>query len=646
MILKNYISREWFFLVVLSSLVMAYGWGYRGVTGSERGAMAAGAMLGLAVSLGSTREDWRRRSAIAGLFGAIGWCWGGSFSYMEQTFYTVSDSLPDVAFGYAALFLLGGLWAGIGGAVLGLAFTLPRSQLERLTWVFLGVSSAVLANFLASFFWPAIPEVIESISRSFPNSGGNWFTSLLVVLLCGVWSVVRPRERQEALLFIACALGWLVGFGLLTWLPGKVLPFPGTSLGPPYRLETWSGILGVLVVLMVWLVREKNRAAFMLSCYGILGGGLAFSIAVFLRHAVRVEWGIFAAMKGQMHWKIAEESFGLFMGLAIALGVARLARDGLAPAEEDLPSRTRLDVAAGLVILVGILWLNLRRTPIAWIERYEIFPREPVGGLMPWVWFTLGGAMLAGLVIYAIHLYGRGRFPLTPEGPYAKGALLLLVLMWVTAMSSLAQNIVERGEFLWVEGTFLVFCAATTAMLFSPYPASEPSPYTDNVSRGDARWKLGRGYVLMWFCVPLVLTGITVLSMAMQDGPVKGARKRFGADAYWREAAAVLGTWKVAGTTSEPGDAVAPALEAPFAQAEFRANGDVVVTGADGIVVADQHRWHHQDSYLWFDWLGQQRGNPDAKDIQMVFNDGKFYVPWPPRGERAYFIVLERIPGG
>jgi len=42
------------------------------------------------------------------------------------------------------------------------------------------------------------------------------------------------------------------------------------------------------------------------------------------------------------------------MGLAIALGVLRLARGGLAPAEEDVPVR-RLDVFAVFVMLV---WLE------------------------------------------------------------------------------------------------------------------------------------------------------------------------------------------------------------------------------------------------------------------------------------------------
>ncbi|MDZ4861079.1 MAG: hypothetical protein SGI88_19075, partial [Candidatus Hydrogenedentes bacterium] len=70
-----------FYMCVLAAVVMAYGWGYRGIVGHEGGAMVPAAMAGLAVCLGSRRADWHRRAAVAGLFAAVGWSWGGSLSY-------------------------------------------------------------------------------------------------------------------------------------------------------------------------------------------------------------------------------------------------------------------------------------------------------------------------------------------------------------------------------------------------------------------------------------------------------------------------------------------------------------------------------------------------------------------------------------
>ena len=78
---------KWYVMYcALAATAMAYGWGYRGTVGHEAGAMVPGALLGLMLCLGSRRLDWHRRAAVTGLFAAVGWAWGGSISYMEQTF--------------------------------------------------------------------------------------------------------------------------------------------------------------------------------------------------------------------------------------------------------------------------------------------------------------------------------------------------------------------------------------------------------------------------------------------------------------------------------------------------------------------------------------------------------------------------------
>ncbi len=111
------------------AVAMAFGWGWRGSYGHEAGAMVPGALLAMAACLCSGRQDLYRRTAIAGLFGALGWYVGGSLSNMEHNFYIISDSLPDVAYGYFGMGLIGLLWAGVGGGVLALALTRPRSEL-------------------------------------------------------------------------------------------------------------------------------------------------------------------------------------------------------------------------------------------------------------------------------------------------------------------------------------------------------------------------------------------------------------------------------------------------------------------------------------------------------------------------------------
>src|ERR1700709_1337991 len=91
---------------VLTALSLSAGWGVRGNFGHEYGAMIPGALAGLAVALASGREDWRRRAPFFALFGALGWSFGGSISYMQVIAYTHSGHSPSVLYGFAGLFLI------------------------------------------------------------------------------------------------------------------------------------------------------------------------------------------------------------------------------------------------------------------------------------------------------------------------------------------------------------------------------------------------------------------------------------------------------------------------------------------------------------------------------------------------------------
>jgi hypothetical protein len=125
---------NWYWLIgycLLSAFAMSYGWVYRGSVGHEAGAMVPGALLGLMLCVGSGRADWHRRAVVVGLFGAAGWAWGGSVSYMEHTFYMFSDSFIDIYYAYAMIFFIAALWAGCGllTQVLGLRLApLHRSE--------------------------------------------------------------------------------------------------------------------------------------------------------------------------------------------------------------------------------------------------------------------------------------------------------------------------------------------------------------------------------------------------------------------------------------------------------------------------------------------------------------------------------------
>src|SRR5262249_5195841 len=82
------------------ALSLGLGWGIRGNFGHEYGALLPGALAALAAALVSGRRDWWNRAAYFGLFGALGWSFGGSISYMQVIAYTHSGHLPSQAYGF------------------------------------------------------------------------------------------------------------------------------------------------------------------------------------------------------------------------------------------------------------------------------------------------------------------------------------------------------------------------------------------------------------------------------------------------------------------------------------------------------------------------------------------------------------------
>ena len=119
--------------ILVTSLSLSIGWGIRGNFGHEFGAMIPGALAAMAVVLLLNREDWHRRIAYFAMFGALGWSFGGSISYMQVVAYTHSGHSASQLYGFASLFLIGFLWGAMGGAGTALPAALDR---ERLTEFF------------------------------------------------------------------------------------------------------------------------------------------------------------------------------------------------------------------------------------------------------------------------------------------------------------------------------------------------------------------------------------------------------------------------------------------------------------------------------------------------------------------------------
>ena len=119
--------------IFLVGISLSIGWGIRGNFGHEYGAEFAGCLAAITVALLSGREDWRNRVPYFAFFGALGWGFGASQSYMQVLSYTESGHLVSQWYGYMAVFFIGFMWAALGGA--GTAFAAVASR-ERMVKIF------------------------------------------------------------------------------------------------------------------------------------------------------------------------------------------------------------------------------------------------------------------------------------------------------------------------------------------------------------------------------------------------------------------------------------------------------------------------------------------------------------------------------
>ena len=618
--------------LLLAAIIMAYGWGYRGTVGHEGGAMVPGALLGLALCIASGRLDWQRRAAVAGLFAAIGWSWGGSLSYMEQTFYVASDSFIDVAYGYATLFFLGALWAGLGGGALGLALTESRSELERLIRPFTVVCGAYFVAYLAMLFNPDLAQAYETITVNRFHDG-DWLAATLGLAASCLYWLANKKDRPATILFVAGSIAWWIGYGGLTKLGGL-------RLGPLHRSESWGGVLGLLVVLVIYLLHRKNRAALMMCLYGILGGGLAFSFAVMFRHPMLVHWGPFQGSWPQ--WRTAEDTFGFCMGLAVALGAIRLLRGGLRPADEDTP-RARLDVYAVFTILVVLVWMNFRRHADPHIIASDKSATPDFLGYGAWVWFSFGGVLAALPVVIGLWLYLRGNRQLTPPTALGKAVIIALALIWVTVAGGAADTSPRVAD---MSGWLLLWVPAGLASLLLMHRVASPESVTllpeKSVPADDKLWRVGPVYWGLWILVPVFIFGITSTTMAMQDGPLAGhARKRFGAEAYWRMTANLMGDWKVMGISTGVETEIDAMKASPFTTVNFNDIREVTVVLPDGSA-ATRHQWFLKNQYIWMRWEGLDKDKTKHQEVPLEFRGDKLFVALPKTVEPGGFLVLQK----
>ena len=212
--------------ILIVAIALSIGWGIRGNYGHETGAMLPGALAAIAVCVLSGREDWRRRVAYFAFFGALGWGFGGSISYMQVISYTHSayfepshefEFLHDSPlYGFYCLFAMGFLWAAVGGASTALPASLDQKRLTDLVYSFLPLFGIWVVLFL--FEWEIIqPSVIaDYVSKSWHSLTASGATEIAAQAPVAATGMEPTKMSRHEDLFYWLDSDWFVCAILLT----------------------------------------------------------------------------------------------------------------------------------------------------------------------------------------------------------------------------------------------------------------------------------------------------------------------------------------------------------------------------------------------------------------------------------------------
>jgi hypothetical protein len=138
----------------------------------------------------------------------------------------------------------------------------------------------------------------------------------------------------------------------------------------------------------------------------------------------------------------------------------------------------------------------------------------------------------------------------------------------------------------------------------------------------------------------LFLVAITGLSIAMQNGPVEGmGRKRFGPDAYWRQTANLLGTWRAIGLKKGLRDTEVRTADLPVTRVTFGEDRGVTAVLPTG--ESSGHQWFLKNQYIWVRWRGKSNARSGRAEIPLEFQGQQLFLAWPPGTQESY-VVFER----
>ena len=463
-------------MILVCALSLSIGWGIRGNFGHEYGAMIPGALAAMAAVLMAGREDWWRRIAYFPMFGALGWSFGGSMSYMWVIGYTHSGDFPSQVYGFACLFVLGFLWGALGGAGTSLPACLDR---ERLTSLFAPTIAVFVAWTLQDIVVPRLEQIQSAASRheSFLYwYDTDWIAALLAIVAVLVLAAIRWRVCWGTSFILHMAIGWWAAFLLMVFLVDVAgIEFRMT----PPRGDNWVGITGMTAGALIYFVRQRMTALIYATLVAGFFGGFGFATATFLK-LVEVKYvpialsQAFGEGKWETNWhSILEQSYGFLNGIGIAIAMAYLARR--LPRTSDEPRlRPWTEVAAVFFVLIAITYVNLVKNISNWVKQNSI-PSE-LYGLSSWAWFNIAYAILAAAVVLLLIRHVRTPLAVIPQSYLGRGQLLCVVFLWWIVIGNVMHAIPPfNDQRLITEGVIHVNAVLCTAFLVL-WPRSKELP--------------------------------------------------------------------------------------------------------------------------------------------------------------------------
>jgi hypothetical protein len=199
------------------AVAMSLGWAFRGfIGGGPLGAMIPGAMVALALLWLLERDGFPSESIGKGLvaaFGAVGIGYGGQMTY-GQTVGLASDP-ATMPWGLLGLALKGAVWGLLGGATVGLAFTIRRYSKARVLIALV----AMLAGTWVGWWFVNHPKLIYFSNRLDRPREEVWMglaLGALAMLAVLLWKTASPAlVRFTWASFVGGGLGFGLGGALL-----------------------------------------------------------------------------------------------------------------------------------------------------------------------------------------------------------------------------------------------------------------------------------------------------------------------------------------------------------------------------------------------------------------------------------------------